>query len=226
MRPIERAEPTANGFLSRQIVTLSSPLENVEDLNPLLERIGDARYVLLGEASHGTRSTTPGGPDQPAADRREGLPLHRRRGRLARLLPRQPLRQGLPDAGTAPRGAARLRPLADLDVGQLRRSSSWPSGSAATTTAGPRTRRSASTAWTSTACGSRSYAIMGYLQPRRSRRRCAAAWRAFRCFEPYGEDVQEYARATRFVPDSCEDEVVALLHAIRNAWRKTPRGTR
>ena len=54
MRPIERAEPTANGFLSRQIVTLSSPLENVEDLNPLLERIGDARYVLLGEASHGT----------------------------------------------------------------------------------------------------------------------------------------------------------------------------
>ena len=24
------------------------------DLDPLLERIGDARYVLLGEASHGT----------------------------------------------------------------------------------------------------------------------------------------------------------------------------
>src|SRR3982751_744979 len=30
------------------------PLRNASDLDPLLERIGDARYVLLGEASHGT----------------------------------------------------------------------------------------------------------------------------------------------------------------------------
>lgn len=30
------------------------PLENAEDLDPLLERIGDSRYVLLGEATHGT----------------------------------------------------------------------------------------------------------------------------------------------------------------------------
>lgn len=30
------------------------PLENPDDLDPLLERIGDSRYVLLGEATHGT----------------------------------------------------------------------------------------------------------------------------------------------------------------------------
>ncbi|MEG9328187.1 erythromycin esterase family protein [Salinimicrobium catena] len=30
------------------------PLENAEDLDPLMHRIGDAKYVLLGEASHGT----------------------------------------------------------------------------------------------------------------------------------------------------------------------------
>ena len=30
------------------------PLENAEDLDPLIKRIGDAKYVLLGEASHGT----------------------------------------------------------------------------------------------------------------------------------------------------------------------------
>ncbi len=30
------------------------PLREPEDLDPLLERIGDARCVLLGEASHGT----------------------------------------------------------------------------------------------------------------------------------------------------------------------------
>lgn len=32
----------------------SLPLENSEDLNPLLNYIGEAKYVLLGEASHGT----------------------------------------------------------------------------------------------------------------------------------------------------------------------------
>lgn len=30
------------------------PLESESDLDPLMERIGDAKYVLLGEASHGT----------------------------------------------------------------------------------------------------------------------------------------------------------------------------
>lgn len=30
------------------------PLQNRHDLDPLLEKIGDAKYVLLGEASHGT----------------------------------------------------------------------------------------------------------------------------------------------------------------------------
>ena len=30
------------------------PLRGPDDLDPLMERIGDARYVLLGEASHGT----------------------------------------------------------------------------------------------------------------------------------------------------------------------------
>ncbi|AKQ45785.1 protein-L-isoaspartate O-methyltransferase [Rufibacter radiotolerans] len=30
------------------------PLQNAQDLDPLLARIGDAKYVLLGEASHGT----------------------------------------------------------------------------------------------------------------------------------------------------------------------------
>lgn len=30
------------------------PLSGPESLDTLLERIGDARYVLLGEASHGT----------------------------------------------------------------------------------------------------------------------------------------------------------------------------
>jgi len=33
---------------------VAQPLRTTQDLDPLSERIGDARYVLLGEASHGT----------------------------------------------------------------------------------------------------------------------------------------------------------------------------
>jgi erythromycin esterase len=42
-----------------------------------------------------------------------------------------------------------------------------------------------------------------------------AAWQAYRCFEPYSEDPQAYAWATRFVPEDCEDEVVTLLAAAQ-----------
>src|SRR5207302_6413539 len=42
----------------------------------------------------------------------------------------------------------------------------------------------------------------------------------FRCFASYGEDVQEYARATVWGPDSCEDEVIRLLQELR---RRVPR---
>jgi erythromycin esterase len=42
-----------------------------------------------------------------------------------------------------------------------------------------------------------------------------AARQAFRCFEPYGEDVHDYAQATRWLDESCEDEVVALLAKLR-----------
>jgi erythromycin esterase-like protein len=44
----------------------------------------------------------------------------------------------------------------------------------------------------------------------------AAARRAVRCFEPYGEDAQEYARATVLVPESCQDEAVNLLRGLRS----------
>jgi erythromycin esterase-like protein len=38
---------------------------------------------------------------------------------------------------------------------------------------------------------------------------------AYRCFEPYGESPQAYAFATRFVPATCESEVIRLLVELR-----------
>lgn len=43
----------------------------------------------------------------------------------------------------------------------------------------------------------------------------AEARAAYRCFEPYGADAQEYARAIRMVPESCEDEVLEVLSRLR-----------
>jgi erythromycin esterase-like protein len=38
---------------------------------------------------------------------------------------------------------------------------------------------------------------------------------AYRCFEAYGEDGREYARAVQFVPDSCEEEMIDVLTDLR-----------
>src|SRR5436190_13955678 len=40
--------------LAEEARQLSHPLNTREDLDPLVERIGNAHFVLLGEASHGT----------------------------------------------------------------------------------------------------------------------------------------------------------------------------
>ena len=42
-----------------------------------------------------------------------------------------------------------------------------------------------------------------------------AARRAYQCFEPYGEEAYDYAHATAFVPQSCENEVADILVRIR-----------
>jgi erythromycin esterase len=42
-----------------------------------------------------------------------------------------------------------------------------------------------------------------------------AALAAYRCFEPFSEDPQPYAWATRFVSATCENEVVDLLVRLR-----------
>ena len=84
--------------------------------------IGDARFVLLGEASHGTHEFyRERAADHEAADRGEGLHGRRGRGRLARRLPRQPLRARRERRRRRRRSARRLPALPDLDVAQHRR---------------------------------------------------------------------------------------------------------
>jgi erythromycin esterase-like protein len=39
---------------------------------------------------------------------------------------------------------------------------------------------------------------------------------AYNCFESYGKDVESHARATAFVPENCEDEVIEMLTSLRS----------
>jgi len=61
------------------------------DYDPLVERTVQSRFVLIGEASHGTHEFY---GERAEITKRLIAAIHRscRRGRLARRLPRQPLR--------------------------------------------------------------------------------------------------------------------------------------
>jgi erythromycin esterase-like protein len=58
-------------------------------------------------------------------------------------------------------------------------------------------------------------AVINYLK-RVDPQTVKTAIEAYRCFEPYGRSVEGYARATAFVPESCEDEIIDMLVELRS----------
>jgi erythromycin esterase-like protein len=50
----QTVDENAVATLAEEARQFSHPLKTREDLDPLMERIGEAHFVLLGEASHGT----------------------------------------------------------------------------------------------------------------------------------------------------------------------------
>src|SRR5947209_18830443 len=53
-RRLGHSEPSAESPFLDAVRSLSRPLRSAADLDPLLDRVAEAHYVLLGEASHGT----------------------------------------------------------------------------------------------------------------------------------------------------------------------------
>jgi erythromycin esterase-like protein len=221
-RSLGHAEPAVASELLAAVRSLSRPLRSPADLDPLLERIGDARYVLLGEASHGTHEYYTW---RAALSRRlieeKGFSFLAVEGDWPDCYRVNRYAKGYPDSGESAREVLHAferwptwmwanEEVVEL-VEWLREHNGGRPGGGRVGFYG----LDVYSLWDSL------YQVLGYLS-KHDPGALPAARRAFQCFEPYGEDVQEYARATRWVDESCEGEVAALLAELRRSARQYP----
>lgn len=214
-RRLTHDEPRVGTDLIGGVRSLARPLRSPSDLDPLMDRIGDAHYVLLGEASHGTHE------------------FYTWRAALSRRLIEEKgfsfiaVEGDWPDcyrvnryAKAAPASGENAREV--LHAFQRWPTWMWANEEVVELVEWLRTQNERRTEgerigfygldvyslWDSL------YQVLGYLS-KHDASALPAARRAFQCFEPYGENVQDYARATRWVEKSCEDQVVELLAELR-----------
>jgi erythromycin esterase-like protein len=207
-----RAENDAH--VTDEIHSLASDLTTPADLDRLMDVIGESRYVLLGEASHGTsefytwrarisqRLIAEKGfsfiavegdwPDCYAVNQyvkgADGESAEQVLHAFARWPTWMWANREIVDLAEWLRDFNNYRPV-DQQVGffGLDVYSLWES----------------------------MHSVLEYLE-RIDPELARTARRAYSCFEPYDEDAQEYARATALVPASCEDEAVRILSALRS----------
>jgi erythromycin esterase len=200
---------------TRGLQSLATPLATVDDLGPLLDRIGDSRFVLLGEASHGTSE------------------FYTWRAELTKRLIAEKgftiigVEGDWPDCYRVNRYVKSRGDSGDSAEAVLHAFDRWPTWMWAN-------REVAKFAeWLRDFSAHRADAakagfygldvyslwdsmreVISYLN-RVDPSAVPAAKRAYNCFEPFAEDEQAYARATALVPTSCEEEAVAVLAKLR-----------
>ncbi|MFL5616980.1 MAG: erythromycin esterase family protein [Gemmatimonadaceae bacterium] len=201
--------------LTKAVRRARRPLESADDLTPLLDAIGDARFVLLGEASHGTSE------------------FYTWRAELSKRLILEKdfsfvgVEGDWPDCYRVNRYVKGLRGSGRSAEEVLHAFERWPTWMWANREVAafaewmrelndPRSvdrqvgffGLDVYSLWESMA------AVVEYLE-RIDPAAARLARRAYGCFDPYHDDAQDYARATALVPTSCEDEVVAMLGTLR-----------
>src|SRR3712207_5757550 len=193
---------------------LALPLRDPADLDPVLERVGDARIVAIGEASHGTSEYYAW---RAALTRR--LIEERGFGFVAvegdwpdcwRVDRSVRLRAGGDDDPRKALGAFARWPtgmLANDDVVQFCR---WLRGENA---ARPETERVGFFGIDVYGLWDSMHAVVEWLREHEPDA-VDTALQALRCFEPFGEDGAEYAFASGLAPTSCEQAVVDVLRHL------------
>jgi erythromycin esterase len=210
MRGTTTYMPTTRDELD-EIRRLAHPIAGASDLDPLVDRIGGARFVLIGDASHGTSD------------------FYRWRADLSRRLIAErgfsfvAVEGDWPDCYRVNRwvkGSTDQQTADDV----LKQFDRWPTWMWANEDVAEFVQwlleHNRATGTNVGFYGLDVYSlwdsldrILGYLRDTRPDV-LEAAMEAFRRFEPYGEDPQAYAWATRMVPTDCEDEVVNLLLGV------------
>jgi erythromycin esterase-like protein len=202
--------------LTQKVRSLSLPLQDTDDLDPLLERIGGARLVLLGEASHGTSDYY-----QWRAEISKRLILEKGFSFIA-------VEGDWPDCyrlnryvkGSSGSGRDAFDALetfqrwptwmwANMEIAEF---AEWMRSHNETL---PPEKKAGFFGLDVYSLWESLYAVMEFLEKRGDDEGTRLAKEAFHCFEPYDEDVQSYAAATRFISATCEDEAVELLMSIR-----------
>lgn len=208
--------------LLQAIERISMPYGGADQANALVERAGQARYVLLGEASHGTSEYY---TERAALTKRlileHGFRFIAVEGdwpscyRLNRYV------KGYPDAGSNAREAMQdferwpTWMWANREVVEL---AEWlrshNEGVAEEQKVGFYGIDLYSL-WESMD------ALLHYLENKQGAD-LEAAKRAFECFEPFGREEQAYGISASLYGEGCEEEVVGLLRKLQDKWKEVP----
>jgi erythromycin esterase-like protein len=194
---------------------IAKPLSSPADLDPLIDAIGDARFVLLGEASHGTSEFyTWRTQISKRLIEQHGFSFIAVEGDWPDCYRVNRYVKGMPDSGDSARDvlhAFERWPTwmwANREVVAL---SDWMHEHNRTL---PESRQAGFYGLDVYSLWDSMRAVTEYLE-RIDPQLARTAIRAYNCFEPYAEDAQEYARATALVPTSCESEAVSVLRRLR-----------
>ncbi|MFI5137126.1 MAG: erythromycin esterase family protein [Sphingobacteriales bacterium] len=202
--------------LADAIQRYSHPLEENSDLQPLFDRIGDARIVMLGEASHGTHE------------------YYTWRARISKRLIEEKgfnfiaVEGDWPDCYRLNRFVKGYNTVDKNAADVLHEFNRWPTWMWANWeiaalgqwmkkhNAGlPANKKAGFYGLDVYSLWESMEAIMRYLQ-QTDPGALKVAEKAFQCFEPYHKDEgHSYARASMLVPELCQNEVVDLLKEIQ-----------
>lgn len=188
-------------------------LAGARDLDPLLEHIGDAKYVMLGEASHGTSE------------------FYLWRTEITKRLIQEKgfsfvaVEGDWPDCYRVNRYAKGMQDSGRSAYEVLYAFSRWPTWMWANKEIvelvewlrlynESHDKKAGFYGLDVYSLWESLDAVMQFLR-KNYPDSMKSAIEAYRCFEPYGRDIEEYARATAFIPESCEDEVAEMLIELR-----------
>lgn len=200
---------------SRTKATKAHRLATARDLDPLIERIGDSRYVLLGEASHGTHE------------------YYTWRTAISKRLIEEKgfsfiaVEGDWPDCYRINRFVKGYRDVGTSAVEVLRSFHRWPTWMWANWEVAaliewmrahnrhvPANRRVGFYGLDVYSLWESMEVVVEYLR-KEDPEAARLAVKAVRCFEPYGEG-HDYARAALHLSSGCRDQVLDLLREVRH----------